>query len=387
MKTCTIFLTINKATLIKHFNISNNVITLVHPRIINNTVTFGKTALFNNKVINMSKQSSNFQNDYNNNPTSLHRNKHHKIDSSQLIIVCDLDDFKMALASNKNTINYVFKSLSQTINKEKERDVYIVLLVATNKTITKFNKSSHTLSVELVSKLKKNKSPNVQSNHGKKHNKSFGTYFGFGLINKYRIKDGLSFGEFDNSKKTTEKELCHLEDSLRKIFNKLSERLNNCFPGLVNNGNNLISSVIDYGILNSNNSSFTRMIDKNRGLNEKQFSIWVCKNARTEEFHQEIDSSYTLISVPFQELINQKTSIKTYYKFQFRWEKIDIDCPGIDILLEPGTVLFYNGLCLFHRQVPNDEGYKSSNFLNFSMYHNKRLYNSINKSIYRFNEL
>ena len=44
------------------------------------------------------------------------------------------------------------------------------------------------------------KHANVISEQGKKHNKSYGKYFDFGIVNKYRIQDGLSFGKFQGKK-------------------------------------------------------------------------------------------------------------------------------------------------------------------------------------------
>ena len=74
------------------------------------------------------------------------------------------------------------------------------------------------------------------------------------------------------------------------------------------------------------------------------------------------------------------------YKFQFRWS-----CPtntkskGLDMMMQTGTTLYYSGLCLMHRQMPIGDvsTTKNTNFINYSMYHNKRLFNSINKSINR----
>ena len=45
------------------------------------------------------------------------------------------------------------------------------------------------------------KHPNVTSDQeGNKYNKSYVKYFGFGIINKYRNQDGLSFGTFQGKK-------------------------------------------------------------------------------------------------------------------------------------------------------------------------------------------
>ena len=123
---------------------------------------------------------------------------------------------------------------------------------------------------------------------------------------------------------------------------------------------------------------------------KNMLSGWFCNNARTSDFHQESDSSYTAICVPFfdDELLKELDS----FKFQFSWNRSNSFAHGFDVLLEPGCVLYYNGRLIFHRQVPIEVNQlqpvqvlpkKEYRFLNLSMYHNEKLRNHILLSLKR----
>ena len=149
--------------------------------------------------------------------------------------------------------------------------------------------------------------------------------------------------------------------------------------------NKLINSLIAFGRKNTNNNKFIVSSQKEKFGNQKFCSIWLCEIARTELFHQELDASHTMITVPYlSKDTKQKSTCE--YMFQFRWSNID-GCliKGLNIRYKQGVSLYYNGYGLYHRQVPNETNFNSSVFWNMSMYHNKRLFHSINMSINRKN--
>ena len=105
------------------------------------------------------------------------------------LVICDNNQFRKALwsSSKLNNIRYIsiFNNKSQNIS---EMDMYVVLLlvVSQNHKSCATYTSNNTLTKNIVSYLKKMKQPNVQSYQGKKHNQSYGNYYGFGLTNKYK---------------------------------------------------------------------------------------------------------------------------------------------------------------------------------------------------------
>lgn len=129
-------------------------------------------------------------------------------------------------------------------------------------------------------------------------------------------------------------------------------------------------------------------LEKNK-INESVYSGWICKNAQTRDFHQENDSSYTIVSIPFFDK-NMQQKIGRYH-FQFRWNRRESTttstADGFDIMLNFGTLLYYHGKFLFHRQQekvkPREEKYVDRQFWNINIYHNRKLLNHIVSSIYR----
>ena len=85
-------------------------------------------------------------------------------------------------------MNFCFVTISNNNNNNSYKDEYIILLVV-NSTNQHNNHQNidydHLLDLDTIQLLKSNKLPNVHSCKSEKHNKSYGNYYGFGLINKY----------------------------------------------------------------------------------------------------------------------------------------------------------------------------------------------------------
>ena len=114
-------------------------------------------------------------------------------------------------------------------------------------------------------------------------------------------------------------------------------------------------------------------------MNNISLSNWICKNAYTGEFHQDKDSSYSLICVPF---INHSESShfkakKGQYGFTFCWDRDNKS--GIKFKLDPGVSIYFLGSICNHRQYVINDG----EFCNFTSYQNRRLYSSLKCSISR----
>ena len=388
------FITTNEATIKKYFNIDTDVLLLCNPKFHNNKLYFDSIPYHKGSGFKLIKQEPTFQKNSTSSitPTDQFSNlqSSEPTEITKRIILCDKNQFFNSMRSLALKQNFAYVSISDTNTSEQNgaKDNFIVLLIVVSdgrRGISQSNRHK-ILTKSTIATLREHKHPNIRSTNGKKHNMSYGRYYGFGLTNKYtRSENGITFGHFSRRGDSLKQESNNLESKIRLIFNTLASTLNSTLPGSINAGNNAIKSLIDIGRKKSNNKAFKELTKTDQfGSSKNQYhSIWLCENARTEQFHQELDSSYTMISVPYYDNnISKQCSVK--YKFQFRWcLSNDSNTTGIDFILEEGTSLFYNGLGLFHRQLPNSLDFESSTFWNFSMYHNERLWNTIYQSIYK----
>ena len=104
------------------------------------------------------------------------------------------------------------------------------------------------------------------------------------------------------------------------------------------------------------------------------YSCWSCFDASALELHQDKDCSYTIIGVPHSEYSVGK------YVFEFAWGNRLNEC--INVILKQGTILYYGGYLLHHRQKEVILG----PFYNIGCYHNNRFFNNITKSYSRYSE-
>ena len=98
----------------------------------------------------------------------------------------------------------------------------------------------------------------------------------------------------------------------------------------------------------------------------------LCNNAQTGDLHFEKDCSYTLIGIPHGTGgINSSGS----FVFEFNWGTSKF----VQIKLTPGTVLYYSGYGIMHRQkslIDNCEGKYDHEFWNLATYTNKSFYSN-----------
>ena len=108
----------------------------------------------------------------------------------------------------------------------------------------------------------------------------------------------------------------------------------------------------------------------------------MCVNASTGDFHTEKDTSYTLITVPSQEIKEQK-KIGNEYSFLF---KLNANTT-ISLPLSIDLTFLFSGMFISHRQRGNNSKKKEdSPFINLSSYGNQRLFTHIRKSFSRTDE-
>ena len=75
-------------------------------------------------------------------------------------------------------------------------------------------------------------------------------------------------------------------------------------------------------------------------------SNWICKNAETKQFHQEIDSSYTLIAVPQWEEKSKKNIGNANFIFRWTDDTKTNTQKYLSIGMDSGVSLLFSGLLL-----------------------------------------
>ena len=109
------------------------------------------------------------------------------------------------------------------------------------------------------------------------------------------------------------------------------------------------------------------------GLWQSSISV----NARTNEFHTENDSTYTVITIPKQEA-NEKAEAD--YAFFFKVQ----DKHNVSIKLSEGLTFVFSGKLLTHRQSCNKESsIENELFINFASYGTQRLFTHIKNTFMR----
>ena len=79
----------------------------------------------------------------------------------------------------------------------QRKDDNVILLIATNPKKSLDTSKYPKFNLDELENIHKFRNPNMNLSNGKKHHKSSGKFFGFGIINKYKIDLGISFGQFE----------------------------------------------------------------------------------------------------------------------------------------------------------------------------------------------
>ena len=102
----------------------------------------------------------------------------------------------------------------------------------------------------------------------------------------------------------------------------------------------------------------------------------ICVNATTGKLHSENDCTYTLISVPKQ---NINFSERNVHKYHFLFSLTDKKKLNLPLL--PGVSFVFSAAFLTHRQHQNDMNKANEeSFFNIASYGNKRMFNHIKTS-------
>ena len=129
------------------------------------------------------------------------------------------------------------------------------------------------------------------------------------------------------------------------------QTLDDIIPGLVEKG-----QFVALELAKLTNNVNSKHFEKISSLPKGMITGMVCNDAQTLQAHTEKDCAYTLCGIPFGEENVNKQGI---FVFEFSWG------PGRIIRVKhvPGTVLYYTGYGIMHRQFSLEKpGDKCPNF-------------------------
>ena len=223
----------------------------------------------------------------------------------------------------------------------------------------------------------KNTKPNILASSKSAHFGSVGKYYSFGNKGSYAKVDNTTVSTY----KTKKKENSGVQKYTDEIANMLEE---SCGTELVNAAKtieryipcikHLISPVVTtaYELQNVyGNINISEVYTSPHGMWQSQ----ICVNAKTSVLHTERDCTYTLITVPKQEI---SSAIKPCFLLYLNNNKT------FKLSLQEDIVFMFSGAFLTHRQDYNDND-KTDRclFFNMASYGNKRLFSHIRKSFHR----
>ena len=205
-----------------------------------------------------------------------------------------------------------------------------------------------------------------------KHHNCEGSYFSWGNKANYGMVGNSSIGQ--HSSKTTQSAQLYgtmvvemMNTELKSsVFRtkKVIKHLDKMVAPVMNIAYNLQAEEGDIGIQKTTASDA---------------GIWqssLCVNAITKCWHIENDVTYTIISVPTQEMRSNDRDYHFLFKLQSKYT--------LSVPLKEGTTVLFSGEMLTHRQSCNAlHADDDQLFFNFASYGNKKMHNHIRKSFIR----
>ena len=236
------------------------------------------------------------------------------------------------------------------------------------------------LSSEDIDIIKKSSHNQIRS-QGKKHHGSLGVIYSYGYVAKYdSIKENnLSFGKYTSK--------LHKNSKLQKMFNNDNQKIEGKLFSIIFHGIKQLSKKNPNIIcmispkIQKVQSIFDLLDDESLQEQKVMFdygmiNAHLCINAMTAQAHTEMDSSYTVITVPKQIDKNYNT-LGTRFVFEINNKM------NINIKMTENVTFIYSGYLLTHHQIHNHSRSNSAMFLNLASYGNKRLFHNMMKSLRR----
>ena len=264
--------------------------------------------------------------------------------------------------------------------KVDSKDEYVVLMIATDGERQAERMKWDNLFLKYIKSTMKV----TLQGRGKIHNKSHGTYRGFGWSAKYSRNGNASYGRLATKKGVDGRNVSKLHNKVIDEIMYTCDNLNNIIPGVVKKGQSVATALLNHS------QEVAPFHQRLTSIHEGLLTGFVCENAYTIDLHVEDDCTYTLIGFPFgRDEINENTDTV----FQFAWKE-DVN-PGehgmIEIILHQGTCIYYNGYGIIHHQVHtahNGVDWKGDRIAHWNVvcYSNRRFFDNVMKSFERMTE-
>ena len=317
--------------------------------------------------------------------------KVHLIPHKHIAILVSKKDFEPILLKLSFTILYIgvpeyeTHHMSSCDGRDDQFDnEYILIMLSSNRQNNCIPSDclwNHIYGKELLDGMNANMKG---SETNEKHHGCDGTYFGFGLVAKYAIQEDLSINSFAGNNQRTRPMI----DSLMRKLKHLMNNQQSVVPLSLYCGFLLTNTMIELSRKYPEDFPQLRRIlqENNISRNAISCSNWICHNAQTRNFHQETDSSYTFITVPYWHPDYYKPEMKWYNKgsvnFMFKWTSKALDeaeSRFFPLEMSDGISIMFTGFGCYHRQCRTNNG----TFWNFASYQNKRFYDNLRLSIIR----
>ena len=239
-------------------------------------------------------------------------------------------------------------------------------MLATNKkntTIPEECKWTPNFATAIKSKMTANMTGGSGAREGKHHD-CRGKYFGFGLITKYKLRNNLSVYEFagNDSEELIKSQLLNI---LQRDIQYVIERHHAAFPNAVYCGFIIISTIAQIIYKHPKECQEIIKLFQTHGIDQHKMSIsnWACLDAETGIFHQECDSSYTLLSVPVWNFKKCNDAKQNPLKigganFVFKWASQSVtghDVKYLPVYMYPGVSILFSGFGCYHCQHKTDK--------------------------------
>ena len=321
--------------------------------------------------------------------------KLYSVTNSRAAILVSLSNLQPILdKSKKNFLKIIIPDYNVTdIEDENEfEDRYVLIMFCRTERAFK-SSETYKWTAETTKAIQENLTVNMSGTHKKnKHFGCRGKYYGFGLISKYGLQDNLSISDFAGNNLDDPNKSSIIRMLLRTI-NYTMKRNNSFLPMVTFCGFSLVSALMKVAMTHTVEcDDLNKIINKyeRNSMNFIPISNWICKNAETLEFHQEYDSSYTMISMPYWErskLHNKKHDPNPpgpggTANFIFKWTSSDENNREhryFPLMMTEGLTILFSGYGCYHRQHRTN----NKDIWNYATYQNRSFYHKMRMSIIR----
>ena len=266
---------------------------------------------------------------------------------------------------------------------------YVLIMFASNEMDTCLEDESK-WNLEFSNEVRTALYPNIRATpNNNKHHETIGNYYGMGIISKYALQDNISIGPFARNT-INNKRAANVIPMLSADLEYVMTRQQRAFPLSLYCAFIVVNSMLQ--VTREYPKECSKLIEiieeAQKNINKVSVSNWICEEAETNLFHQECDSSYTLISVPFWDIncFKESNTLKGERNFIFKWtfsNKPNNDQKYLPLKMKDGITILFSGYGCYHRQNRTNNGV----FWNMASYQNKPFYDKLRSSIIRLNSL